>query len=624
MDKLKKTENSNKKQLNAADMSNGVESIKHRNLNILSQANLNMHNTTTTTTITSTSNNIINSNSLDKRVINGAKKLTPLTGSRSSSSSNRYQTAAMASAIDFDYLEEKLKQIQANSDHTKKLLPSNSTSYPILKSSIKPTTSHKSSEEKFEIDSSNKKINFKIKESTHSLKKSPSSKKELQRSISNLDHQRPVTTNTLKQKISLNSKKEKLQNQATSQLSQQNRAHSQLSYSTNRLNTSNSHYDSQPIYEDDFIDDYTDDDEEKDHYFKHKQDQDNKKENFFNGKHIPNRSVSNMSYSNKIKHHSSLLNKKSKSTHLSHMEINSSSIDMSSESENSSSNTSRSSSSFDNIVKLKKSNRLKAIDKDRRINSANNKTNLKTEPHEPHSHPLNTLQPRRASTANLGTPRSITIRREKSTNNDRIDTNRSNFSERNLLDNFMEDELPKDNQEKNFNLKQNLLASITNSGISNKESSSTTSGIESSSKNSTANGNESNECKISIENNSSFNSPNNNCNNRNINNYVLKINELKNSIFVLEIELKNERKKLNVEKDLKEKLVVELKKRFHVEKEAALKAQEAKLNAEKLLELNKVKDEIDLEKRDEYYQNQKTFDTELINLQIKLREKSEK
>ena len=611
MDKLKKS-GINKSKMNI-DVMNSVELLKHqRSVNILNQTNLNMHN----------NNHNYNSNSLDKRVINGAKKLTPLTGSRSSSSSNRYQTAAMASAIDFDYLEEKLKQIQANSDQTKKLLPTSSASNPILKSSIKPTTPRKSSEEKLDVDSSNKKINFK----SIPLTKSSPTKKELQRSISNMDHQRPVTTSSLKQKINQNSKKEKKLSQLSSsqQQSQQTRAQSQLSYSTNKLNTSNSHYDSQPIYEDDFIEDYTDDDQDDIRYFRKNQSKENKKENAFNGKHIPNRSVSNMSYSNKIKHKSNLLHKKSKSTHLSHMEINSSSMDSSSESKSSSSVTSRS-SSFDNIVKTKKSNRLKMTDKDRRVNSANNKVNTKSELSEPHSHPLNIIQPRRASTANLTTPRSIAIRREKSINTEGMETNRSNFSEKISINSFMDELSIKGKQDKNSNLKQSLLASIANTGVNNKESSSTTSGIESSSKNSTANGNESNDCKLSIENNSSLNSPNNiNNNNNNMNNYILKINELKNSIFVLEIELKNERKKLNVEKDLKEKLVVELKKRFQVEKEAALKAQEARLNAEKLFELNKVKDDIDLEKRDEYYQNQKTFDTELINLQLKLREKSEK
>ena len=177
-------------------------------------------------------------------------------------------------------------------------------------------------------------------------------------------------------------------------------------------------------------------------------------------------------------------------------------------------------------------------------------------------------------------------------------------------------------------LKQSLLASITSSNggqvaLHGKENSSTTSGVESSSKNSSSNGHESNECKLSLENSTPLGSPVAASSN-NSNSYVIKINELKNNLFILDIELKNERKKLSVEKEIKAKLVLELKKRFQVEKEAALKAQEARLNAEKLYEVNKIKEDIDMEKRDEYYQTQKSFDSELINLQLKLREKSEK
>ena len=403
-----------------------------------------------------------------------------------------------------------------------------------------------------------------------------------------------------------------------------------MSYSANKLNGSNSHYDSQPIYEDDFIDDYTEDDDSDAFGQEHPRSKQKKDNNFFNGKHIPNRSVSNMSYSHKLKHNSNLLSKKSKSTHLSHMDVKTSSSSASSASSSRSSSYTSSSraSSFDNIVKKKSSSRLKT-DNERRINSASNRVNVKVESHDASSHTLSSLQqPRRASTANLATPRSISIRRERSVNaGEPLNTNRSNFSETNFMSKFLEEEeTAKEKQEKNsLTLKQTLLSSISNvvtSGV--KENSSTTSGVESSCKNSTSNGNESNDCKHSTnENTPSVNSPNNNDAN-DVNSFVVKINELKNSIFILEIELKNERKKLSVEKELKSKLVVELKKRFQVEKEAALKAQEAKLNAEKLYELNKVKDEIDLEKRDEYYQNQKTFDDELISLQLKLREKSEK
>lgn len=92
----------------------------------------------------------------------------------------------------------------------------------------------------------------------------------------------------------------------------------------------------------------------------------------------------------------------------------------------------------------------------------------------------------------------------------------------------------------------------------------------------------------------------------------------------MELELDNQGKKLAQEKDLKRKLVTELKTRYETEKHAALKALDAKLNAEKLFELNKLKEQIDVEKRDESDLNQRSFDCELLNLKLKLREKSEK
>ena len=231
---------------------------QQQHFNFLTQTNLSMHNMDAA------------------KIMHGAKKLTPLTCSRSSSSSNRYQNAA-AAAIDFDYLEEKLKQIQASSDNTKKLLPTQSSSNPALKSSIKPmaavtTTTPRRSDDKnrseyesgadySETNSSHsKKINFKLKEATNGLAAKP--KKELHRSVSNMDHQRPVTTSSLKQKLNM-SKENTLRHTQPLPHQHHNRAQSQLSYSSNKLSQSAaSHYDSQPIYEDDFIDEYTDDDED--------------------------------------------------------------------------------------------------------------------------------------------------------------------------------------------------------------------------------------------------------------------------------------------------------------------------------------------------------------------------
>jgi hypothetical protein len=109
-----------------------------------------------------------------------------------------------------------------------------------------------------------------------------------------------------------------------------------------------------------------------------------------------------------------------------------------------------------------------------------------------------------------------------------------------------------------------------------------------------------------------------------VNNYVTKINELKNRLFVMEIELSNERKKLCVEKEAKAKSVCELKGRFETEKEAALMALEARLNAEKLIEINKLKETIEGEKRDEMEMISKSFDAEMMSLKLKLRDRSER
>jgi hypothetical protein len=106
--------------------------------------------------------------------------------------------------------------------------------------------------------------------------------------------------------------------------------------------------------------------------------------------------------------------------------------------------------------------------------------------------------------------------------------------------------------------------------------------------------------------------------------YIQKINELKNRLFVMEIELDNEKKKLGMEKEMKTKLLSELKLRYETEKMAALKALEAKLNAEKLYELNKLKELIESERREEIDCTQKTFDSEVMSLKLKLRDKTDK
>lgn len=173
---------------------------------------------------------------------------------------------------------------------------------------------------------------------------------------------------------------------------------------------------------------------------------------------------------------------------------------------------------------------------------------------------------RRSSVNNLDSPRAIVIRREKSIN---CQTNRNT-------------DLPI--------MKQALLASIVNTS---KEDSKQTS--------------------------SSLNSNTNESNSS----YITKINELKNKLFVLEIELDSEKKKLCFEKEHKNQLINELKLRYETEKMAALKALEAKLNADKLYEINKVKEMVDMQKREQIDQTQKSFDTELINLKLKLRDKAE-
>jgi hypothetical protein len=92
----------------------------------------------------------------------------------------------------------------------------------------------------------------------------------------------------------------------------------------------------------------------------------------------------------------------------------------------------------------------------------------------------------------------------------------------------------------------------------------------------------------------------------------------------MEIELDNEKKKLAFEKEMKTKLMGELKLRYETEKTAALRALEAKLNADKLYELNKLKETFESDKRDEIDSTQKSFDSEMMSLKLKLRDKTEK
>ena len=74
------------------------------------------------------------------------------------------------------------------------------------------------------------------------------------------------------------------------------------------------------------------------------------------------------------------------------------------------------------------------------------------------------------------------------------------------------------------------------------------------------------------------------------------ISEYRNKIYMLEIELDNERKKTIMEKDLRTKTVQELKMRFDTEKNAILNATEARFQVDKLEELNKLKENLELDK----------------------------
>ena len=155
------------------------------------------------------------------------------------------------------------------------------------------------------------------------------------------------------------------------------------------------------------------------------------------------------------------------------------------------------------------------------------------------------------------------------------------------------------------------------SSRSNNNTSSTTSGVESNSKNSNPYDNEATnkESRSDIGTTDSAASAISSS---------MEINDLKNRLFIAETDLNNERKKLNQEKDLKKYITFELKSRYEAEKSAALNALETKLNAEKILEINKLKETFELNKRDQIESKQKNIENQMLNLKVKLREKSEK
>jgi hypothetical protein len=103
-----------------------------------------------------------------------------------------------------------------------------------------------------------------------------------------------------------------------------------------------------------------------------------------------------------------------------------------------------------------------------------------------------------------------------------------------------------------------------------------------------------------------------------------KLADLKNQLYMLEIELDSERRKLNLEKELKAKLVEQLKLRYESEKQAALNALEAKLNSERLIEFNKIKESFEAEKKELTEAIQRSLDSEVITLKLMLKEKTEK
>jgi len=236
-----------------------------------------------------------------------------------------------------------------------------------------------------------------------------------------------------------------------------------------------------------------------------------------------------------------------------------------------------------------------------------------------------------AASSETDKPKIIVIRREKSIACQSSLSHTDQNSIKQVTKQQQQLKKSKSVKEEHLIMKQNLLASLTvpnvqstqldanNSGHSNHHNqitsnSSTTSGVELSSKNSTndvlADGSSEN---IHIKNDNEEESRPN-----------LGVNELKNRVFILELELDAQTKKLAKEKDSKRKLVTELKNRYETEKYAALKALDAKLNAEKLFELNKLREEIDSEKCDENDLHQRSFDCEMLNLKLKLREKADK
>lgn len=105
---------------------------------------------------------------------------------------------------------------------------------------------------------------------------------------------------------------------------------------------------------------------------------------------------------------------------------------------------------------------------------------------------------------------------------------------------------------------------------------------------------------------------------------IKRTSDLENRIAMLESELIRERKKLNVEREEKYELVNEIKMRYENEKAAALKALEAKLNTNKLFELNKLRESLETQTRDDIEKNKKYFENELASFKVKLHEKNER
>ncbi len=102
------------------------------------------------------------------------------------------------------------------------------------------------------------------------------------------------------------------------------------------------------------------------------------------------------------------------------------------------------------------------------------------------------------------------------------------------------------------------------------------------------------------------------------------LNDFRNKIYMLEIELDNERKKTATEKELRSKALHEVKTRFESEKTAALKALEARIQVEKLEELNRLKECLETEKNKEIEALYANKDQDVFGMRVRLKEKSER